>query len=89
MSLFDLSTKVAVITGASRGIGRAIAQRMAEHGARVVISSRDIDACEELAASIRARGGEAIALACHIGRKQDLRSLVDATLAHWGQVDVL
>ena len=89
MSLFDLSGKVAVITGASRGIGRAIAERMAEHGARVVISSRNLEACEEVAAAIRTRGGEAVALACHIGRKQDLRSLVDATLARWGRIDVL
>ncbi len=89
MSLFDLTGKVAVITGASRGIGRAIAERMAEHGAKVVISSRKLDACEEVAAGIRARGGAAFATACHIGRKAELQALVDATLARWGRIDVL
>jgi NAD(P)-dependent dehydrogenase (short-subunit alcohol dehydrogenase family) len=89
MSLFDLTGKVAVITGASRGIGRAIAERMAEHGAKVVISSRKLDACEEVAAGIRARGGEAVATACHIGRKEELQNLVDSTIARWGRIDVL
>ena len=89
MSLFDLTGKVAVITGASRGIGRAIAERMAEHGARVVISSRKLDACEEVASGIRARGGEAVATACHIGRKEELQALVDSTVARWGRIDVL
>jgi NAD(P)-dependent dehydrogenase (short-subunit alcohol dehydrogenase family) len=89
MSLFDLTGKVAVITGASRGIGRAIAERMAEHGARVVISSRKLDACEEVASGIRTRGGEAVATACHIGRKEELQALVDSTVARWGRIDVL
>ncbi len=89
MSLFDLTGKVAVITGASRGIGRAIAERMAEHGAKVVISSRKLDACEEVASGIRARGGEAVATACHIGRKEELQALVDTTVARWGRIDVL
>ncbi len=89
MHLFDLGGKVAVVTGASRGIGRAIAQRMAEHGASVVISSRNLEACEEVAAEIRTRGGEASAAACHIGRKPELESLVESTLARWGRIDVL
>lgn len=88
-SLFDLSGKVAVITGASRGIGRAIAERMAEHGAKVVVSSRKLDACETVVSGIRERGGEAFAMACHIGRKEDLAALVERTNATWGQIDIL
>ncbi len=89
MSLFDLTGKVAVVTGSSKGIGRAIAERMAEHGARVVVSSRKADACEVVASGIRAHGGEAIVVPCHIGRKDELRTLVDRTVAQWGGIDVL
>ena len=89
MSLFDLSGKVALVTGASKGIGRAIALRMAEHGAKVAISSRKADACEEVAAEVRANGGEAMVKACHVGRKEDLRALVDAVMAQWGRIDIL
>lgn len=89
MSLFDLSGKIAIVTGSSRGIGRAIAERMAEHGAKVVVSSRKRDACEVVAEGIRARGGEAIVVPCHIARKQELQNLVDRTIAHWGGIDVL
>jgi NAD(P)-dependent dehydrogenase (short-subunit alcohol dehydrogenase family) len=88
-SLFDLSGKVAVITGSSKGIGRAIAERMAEHGARVVISSRKAEACEKVAAEIRAKGGDAFVHACNVSRKDELTSLVDATLAKWGRIDIL
>ena len=88
-SLFDLTGKVAVVTGSSKGIGRAIAERLAEHGARVVVSSRKEDACETVAQGIRARGGEALVVPCHIARKEELQELVDRTVAHWGGIDVL
>ena len=91
MSLFDLTGKVAVITGSSRGIGRAIAEAMADHGAKVVISSRKIHACRAAADDINAVHGTGTALACaaNIGSKDDLRALVDATRAQFGRIDVL
>ena len=66
-ALFDLTGKTALVTGASRGIGEAIARLLAAHGARVIVSSRKLEACEEVAAAIRASGGQAEALAAHIG----------------------
>lgn len=88
-TLFDLTGKTAVVTGSSRGIGRAIAERMAQHGAKVVVTSRKIDACEDVVKGIKAKGGEAFALACNIGRKEELQGLVDATLQKWGGIDIL
>jgi NAD(P)-dependent dehydrogenase (short-subunit alcohol dehydrogenase family) len=88
-SLFDLHGKVAVVTGSSRGIGRAIAERLAEHGAKVVVSSRKPELCEKVAEGIRAKGGEAIVIPCHIAHKEQLRALVEGTLAHWGGIDIL
>lgn len=91
MQLFDLSGKVAIVTGSSRGIGKAIAERLAEHGAKVVISSRKQDACDAVAADINARYGEgrAIAVAASISRKEDLENLVMATNKAFGRIDVL
>ncbi|HXC41272.1 MAG TPA: SDR family NAD(P)-dependent oxidoreductase, partial [Burkholderiales bacterium] len=88
-SLFDLGGKVAVITGSTKGIGRAIAHRMAQHGARVVISSRKADACDRVAGEIAAAGGEALAQPCNVTKREDLDALVEATMARWGRIDVL
>ena len=87
--LFDLTGKVAVVTGSSKGIGRAIAERLAEHGAKVIVSSRKADACEAVAQGIRAKGGEAHVIPCNISRKDELKALVDGTNAKWGAIDVL
>ena len=89
--LFDLSGRVAVVTGSSRGIGRAIVERMAEHGARVVVSSRKAGPCEEVAQAIEARCGEgsAIAVPANISSKDDLQRLVDTTVERFGRIDVL
>ena len=90
-SLFDLSGKVAVVTGSSRGIGQAIATALADHGAKVVISSRKQDACDEVAAAVNAQYGEgrAIAVAANISSKADLQNLVDETRKSFGRIDVL
>jgi len=91
MSLFDLGGKVAVITGSSRGIGRAIALRMAEQGAKVAISSRKAPACEEVAAEINAAhgAGTAIAVPANISSKEELRALVEAANQAFGRIDIL
>jgi NAD(P)-dependent dehydrogenase (short-subunit alcohol dehydrogenase family) len=91
MSLFSLDGKVAVITGSSRGIGKAIAERMAEHGARVVISSRKSEPCAEVAGSINAThgAGRAIAIPANISSKHDLMHLVGETTRQLGRIDIL
>ena len=87
--LFDLTGKVAIVTGSSRGIGRATAEAMAAHGAKVVISSRKADKCEEVAEEIKSNGGEAIVIPCHCSHKDQLQNLVDETLSTWGRIDSL
>jgi NAD(P)-dependent dehydrogenase (short-subunit alcohol dehydrogenase family) len=90
-NLFDLSGKSAIITGSSRGIGKAIAHRLAEHGANVVISSRKADACEAAAAEINAAVGRkaAIAIPCNIAVKEALQQLVSETERAFGGIDIL
>jgi NAD(P)-dependent dehydrogenase (short-subunit alcohol dehydrogenase family) len=90
-NLFDLSGKVAVITGSSRGIGKAIALQMANHGAKVVVSSRKQAACEEVVAEINAQhgAGTAIAVAASISSKEDLQHLVNQAVGTFGKIDIL
>jgi len=87
--LFDLSGKVAVITGSTKGIGKAIAKQMSKAGAKVVISSRKAGPCDDVAAAINDAGGEAIAVPCHVGDKAQVQNLIDATMKEWGRIDIL
>jgi len=91
MSLFSLVGKVSIITGSSRGIGRAIAERMAEHGAKVVISSRKPEPCAEVRDAINRKHGDgsAISIPANISSKQDLQHLVEETTRQFGKVDVV
>jgi len=86
---FDLSGKVALITGGSRGLGRAMALAFAQAGADVVIASRKLDACQATAREIEALGRRALPYACHVGQWDQLDGLVDTAYHHFGHVDVL
>jgi len=93
MSLFDLSGKTALVTGSTKGIGKAIAERLAEHGARVTISSRKADACAQVASGINEKFGRgkevASPIPCNINYKEQLQSLVEATRKKLGKIDIL
>jgi NAD(P)-dependent dehydrogenase (short-subunit alcohol dehydrogenase family) len=87
--LFDLSGKVALVTGASRGIGEAIAKLLAEQGAHVIVSSRKIDDCQAVADSIKQQGGSAEALACHVGNMGDIENCFTQIKQQHGKLDIL
>ena len=88
MSEFSLEGKVAVITGASRGIGRAIALRLARAGAKVVVSSRKLEHVQAVADEVEAAGGEALAIQAHVGQADEVQALIAQTMERWGRIDV-
>lgn len=89
MNLFDFSGRVAVVTGGSRGLGAEISKALAAHGADVVVTSRKIESCQEVALEIERLGRRALAHACHVGRWEELDDLVEAAYAAFGKVDIL
>ena len=86
---FDLTGKVAVVTGSSRGIGRSSAELLAKLGAKVVVSSRKADACQEVADGINAAGGDATVIPCNIARKAEVEALIAGATKHYGKIDIL
>ncbi|MDY8136350.1 glucose 1-dehydrogenase [Aquimarina sp. 2201CG5-10] len=86
---FNLEGKVAIITGSSKGIGKAIAWGLAEHGAKVVISSRNQEAVDEVATEFKNAGLVAVGIACHIGKPEQRKHLIDKTIEHYGGIDIL
>ncbi|MCB2027133.1 MAG: SDR family NAD(P)-dependent oxidoreductase, partial [Ottowia sp.] len=86
---FRVDDKVVVVTGGSKGLGRAMALGFAESGADVVVASRKLDECERVADEVRAAGRRALAVSCHVGDWAQCEALVDATVAEFGRVDVL
>ena len=88
-SLFDVTDRVVLVTGGSRGLGAAMSVALAQRNARVVIASRKLEACQELATRITDGGGQAHALACHVGQWDSLDGVVEAAVKRWGRLDAL
>lgn len=88
-ALFDVSGKVVMVTGGSRGLGKAMVTEFGRRGAKVVIASRKISECEKVANDIRAIGGDALAIACHVGEWDALEAVVQQVVSHYGRIDVL
>ena len=88
-SLFDLKGKIALVTGATRGIGKSIAEELARAGAKVAICSRKAEACEQTEQELRGLGLDVFAKPCNVSRKDDLQALVDTTREKWGAVDIV
>src|SRR5690606_11119713 len=89
IQLFDLDGKVALVTGASRCIGEAIARLLAQQGAHVTVSSREIEGCQEVADRIVAAGGKARAMACHMGEVEQINATIEAIRSQFGKLDIL
>tara|TARA_R110001606_G_scaffold68010_4_gene155313 strand:- start:449 stop:1222 length:774 start_codon:yes stop_codon:yes gene_type:complete len=86
---FNLENKVAIITGSSKGIGKAIAKGLAENGAQVVISSRNQEACDEVVKEFKNEGLKAVGIACHIANEEQRKNLVERVIAAFGRIDIL